>query len=83
MRPRHLRLVPPWPTPAALVVLLRGRGVELADDGGRLRWRAPPGAMTVVLLREVKAAEAAILARLAAEAREAAGERGGKSAPIR
>lgn len=33
----------------------RDRGIELRLEGGQIRWRAPSGAMTVDLLRQIKA----------------------------
>ena len=65
---------------AQLLLAVPSRPSSAAELIGRLRWQAPPGAMTVDLLRQVKAAEAAILARLAAEAREAADGAGEPSA---
>ena len=57
---------------ASLLAELRGRGVSLWDEGGRLRHRAPTGAVSMTMLLDIKARQDAILALLTAEAQEAA-----------
>lgn len=52
-------------TPATLVLELTRRGVRLAPEGGRLRYEAPPGALTVDLLAALREHKAAILELLA------------------
>ncbi len=63
--------VPLWDVTAGtatdLLAGLRARGVVLWLEGGRLRWRAPRGAMTVPLLTRVKSLEWDLIALLAAE----------------
>ncbi len=41
-------------TPQALLADLCARGIELAPDGGRLRYRAPSGTMTPDLRRQLR-----------------------------
>ena len=43
---------------------LRTRGVTLAPDGGRLRWRAPPGVMAPEMVDELRAHKTELLALL-------------------
>lgn len=50
----------------ALIDELRGRGVELAVAGERLRWRAPKGAMTASLVDALRQHKAELLQHLAA-----------------
>ncbi len=63
--------IPLWDPTAGtatdLLAGLRARGVVLWIGGGRLRWRAPRGAMTVPLLTRVKSLEWDLVALLAAE----------------
>ncbi len=69
------------PTPAdALLAQLRTRGVELWIDAGRVRHRAPTGAMTMSMLLALKDAEAAVLATLARDAANVATEHDVKGA---
>jgi hypothetical protein len=49
---------------AEVLVDLQAKGVALAPDGDRLRWRAPKGAMTPELLARVREAKPALLALL-------------------
>ena len=69
------------PTTAELVDTLRKRGVELWAEGGRLRFRAPHGALTPELKERLRDAKAEVLALLAeAEARlEGEGKSQGES----
>src|SRR5207253_6081793 len=53
-------------TPTSLLSACAGRGIVLFVDGGRLRFRAPAGAMTPELRAAVVAHKAALLAHLAA-----------------
>ncbi len=54
-------------TATDLLAGLRARGVVLWLEDGRLRWRAPRGAMTVLFLTRVKALEWDLIALLAGE----------------
>ncbi len=51
-------------TPADLVVECQRRQIALWVDGGRLRHRAPTGAMNVDLLRRLKAQEGQLVSHL-------------------
>lgn len=52
----------------ALLARLDALGISLRTEQGRLRFRAPKGAMTADLLQEIKAREGELLVRLAAGA---------------
>lgn len=65
-------------TAAALLQDLTGRGVVLTAESGRLRYRAPAGAMTPDLRRQLEAHKAALVALLGAQQ---AGLFDGASAP--
>lgn len=51
-------------TPAALLQTLAGRGVVLTAEAGALRYRAPAGAMTPELRRQIEAHKAALMQAL-------------------
>jgi TubC N-terminal docking domain len=53
-------------TPLDLIIELQDRGVTLARDGDRLRWRAPKGALNPDLFARLTSQEWAILATLLA-----------------
>lgn len=67
----RLATAPLWDPTAGtatdLLAGLRARGVVLWLEDGRLRWRAPRGAMTVPLLTRVKSLEGDLITLLAAE----------------
>lgn len=52
-------------TPATLLETLAGRGVVLTAEAGALRYRAPAGAMTPELRRQIEAHKAALIEVLA------------------
>ena len=52
------------PETYSLIVRLNDRGVQLRVEGGRIRWKASDGAMTISLIREIKAHEAELVAIL-------------------
>lgn len=58
-------------TGAALLQDLAGRGVVLTAESGRLRYRAPAGALTPDLRRRIEAHKAALLQALAGNAQQA------------
>ncbi len=53
-------------TAADLLAGLHARGVVLWVEGGRLRWHAPQGAMTVELLKRIKALEPDLVVHVSA-----------------
>jgi hypothetical protein len=54
-------------TPTALLAELRERGVELAVDGDKIRYRAPRGVLTADLKEAMRACKPDLLAALAQE----------------
>ncbi|MFI8520133.1 amino acid adenylation domain-containing protein [Streptomyces sp. NPDC085481] len=58
-------------TPAALIAHLRQAGVQLWDEDGTLRYRAPKGTLSAGQLQALKDHKAAVLECLRAEARPA------------
>ena len=64
--------ITPEPPPQALLAELARRGVEVWAEEGRLRYRAPRGALTAELRSGLAEHKAAILARLAATGAAAA-----------
>ena len=57
-------------TATALLQALAGRGVVLTAEAGRLRYRAPAGAVTPDLRRQLEAHKAALLLALAGNAQQ-------------